>query len=245
MPHIKIAAEQLFYFMGVPITNTVLTTFIIVILMIIIGITFKKQISLIPGRLQNVLEIIIEKLLNLMEGIFGSQKEAKKYFPFIASIFLFILFSNWLGILPGIGSIGFLEKHDDKVTFVPFFRSGASDFNFTLALAIISIIAINIFGIIAIGFFKHFQKFFTFKSPINFFVGIFEFISEISKIISLSLRLFGNVLAGEILLVIITFLIPLAIPVPFLLLEIFIGFIQALVFAMLTAVFISFAVSYH
>ncbi len=138
-----------------------------------------------------------------------------------------------------MGSVG------GKNVFIPFFRSSASDLNFTLALAIVAVVLVHILGVAAIGAGKHISKFFTLKSPLDFFVGILEFISEIAKMISFSFRLFGNVFAGEVLLVITAFLVPYLVPVPFLALEIFVGFIQALVFAMLTTVFISIAVSNH
>lgn len=243
--HIQIAPEKLFDFFGIPITNTLFTGVIVVFLLILLSFIFKKKIKEIPGYLQGILEILIEKILDFLEGIFGSRQKAEKYFPFIASIFLFILLCNWFGILPGIGSIGFFEEHGDKKIFVPFFRSAASDLNFTLALAIIAILFINIAGVLAIGFFKHIEKFFSFKNPLNFFIGILEFVSEFSKIVSLAFRLFGNIFAGEVLLVIIAFLAPALIPIPFLFLEIIVGFMQALVFSMLTAVFTSMAVNYQ
>ena len=124
-------------------------------------------------------------------------------------------------------------------------RSGASDINTTLALAIIALFFVHVIGIGAIGFWKHVGKFFTLRSPVDFFVGILEFISEIAKMISFSFRLFGNVFAGEVLLIIMAFLAPYVVPVPFLGLELFVGFIQALVFAMLTTVFISLATAHH
>ena len=144
-----------------------------------------------------------------------------------------------------MGSIGFFEIKEGKELFVPFLRSGASDINTTLALAIIALFFVHVIGISAIGFWKHIGKFFTLKSPVDFFVGILEFISEIAKMISFSFRLFGNVFAGEVLLIIMAFLAPYVVPVPFLGLELFVGFIQALVFAMLTTVFISLATAHH
>jgi len=114
-----------------------------------------------------------------------------------------------------------------------------------LALAITAVLLVNIMGVRATGFGAHMRKFFTLKSPVDFFVGILEFIAEFAKIVSFSFRLFGNVFAGEVLLAITAFLVPFFIPVPFLMLEVFVGFIQALVFSMLTMVFISLAVQHH
>lgn len=245
MPHIEIAAEKILTVAGFPITNTLLTSWMVLIILLCATFIVFRKLSLVPPALQNVLEFFIEAFLGLMDGVFGSREKAEKYFPVVATIFLFVLLSNWLGILPGVGSIGFFEETESGKTFVPFFRSAASDLNFTLALALIAVFLINLLGIAAIGVGKHVSKFFSLKSPIDFFVGILEFISEIAKMISFSFRLFGNIFAGEVLLVITAFLIPYAIPVPFLMLEIFVGFVQALVFAMLTMVFISIAVTEH
>lgn len=245
MLHIEIAAEKIGELFGLPITNTLLMGWITVVLLVAAAIFVSWKISIIPGFIQNLLEIVVERFVGLMESVVGSRANAEKYFPIVATIFLFVLLSNWLGILPGIGSIGIFEEHDGKEVFVPLFRSAASDLNFTLALAVSVVVAINVFGVAALGFFKHVGKFISFKGPIDFFVGILELISEIAKMISFAFRLFGNVFAGEVLLVITAFLVPYFIPVPFLMLEIFVGFVQALVFAMLTTVFISIAVAEH
>lgn len=243
-PHIEIAAEKLFYFAGLPVTNTLVMSVGAAGLLISLGIPLRKA-GLIPAFFQNLIEIVAEKFLDLMQGMFGSREKAEQYFPLIATIFLFVLLSNWLGIFPGVGSLGFYEEMRGEKTFVPFFRSAASDLNFTLALGVVAVMAVNFFGITAIGLWKHIGKFFSLKSPLDFFVGILEFISEFAKMVSFSFRLFGNVFAGEVLLVITAFLAPYIVPLPFLVLEIFVGFIQALVFAMLTMVFISIAVSHH
>ncbi len=180
-----------------------------------------------------------------MEKVLGSREKAERYFPFIATIFTLILFSNWLGIFPGVGSIGLYQVDAGQKVFIPFFRSVASDLNFTIALAIISVIATNVYGVLAKGIGKHISHFISFKDPISFFVGILEIIGEIAKTISFSFRLFGNVFAGEVLLIITGFLAPYIVPIPFLMLELFVGFIQALVFATLTLVFISIAIEDH
>ena len=156
---------------------------------------------------------------------------------------LFILLSNWLGLIPGVGTFGMEAEHHGHHVFVPFLRAPASDLNTTLAFAIISVSITNIFGIAAIGFAKHIGKFVSFKSPIAFFVGILEGVAEIAKILSFSFRLFGNVFAGEVLLVVVASLIPYIAPLPFLGLEVFVGFIQALVFSMLTLIFIKVAIT--
>ncbi len=245
MPQIEIAAEKIINLFGLPVTNTLLTSWMVTALLAVVALFLKKGINIVPARLQNIFEFFVEKFLGMMEGVFGTREKSEKYFPTVATIFIFILLSNWFGILPGIGSVGFLEEHEGKELLIPLFRSAASDINFTLALAVIAVFLVNTLGITAVGFGKHISRFFSLKSPLDFFVGILEFISEIAKMISFSFRLFGNVFAGEVLLIITAFLIPYAVPVPFLMLEIFVGFIQALVFSMLTMVFISIAVSHH
>lgn len=245
MPHIEIAAEKLFEVLGLPVTNTLVMGWMVIgVLTALVFLLFKK-ISILPSTPQNIFEVFIERFLSLMEGVFSSRAKAEKYLPLVATIFVFILISNWLGIFPGVGSVGFFEERGGEKILVPFFRSPASDLNFTLALALIAVSLINILGVTAIGFSKHISRFFSFRGPLDFFVGILEFISEIAKMVSFSFRLFGNVFAGEVLLVITAFLMPVLVPVPFLMLEIFVGFIQALVFAMLTTVFIGIAVSDH
>ena len=177
-----------------------------------------------------------------MEQVLQDRKQAKKFFPLVATLFLFILLNNWIGVLPGAGSIGFFEIDHGHEVFVPFFRAAKSDLNTTLALAFISMAAIQFYGIRKLGFFKYWSKFFVFtKGPIYFFVGILELIGEFAKVISFSFRLFGKVFAGEVLLVIMMALVPLIIPLPFFFLEFFVGLIQALVFAMLTLIFLKVA----
>ncbi|MEK7212356.1 MAG: F0F1 ATP synthase subunit A, partial [Patescibacteria group bacterium] len=190
--------------------------------------------------IQGLVEVFLETLLGLMDTVFGDRRKSEKYLPLIATIFLFVLFSNWLGLVPGVGSIVF---HGEETS--PLLRSPSADLNFTLGLAIIAVISANIFGIAAIGFWRHLAKFFNFKSPIGFFIGLIELVSEVAKMISFSFRLFGNIFAGEVLLIIVAFLVPYIVPLPFLFLEVFVGFVQALIFSMLTIVFIAIATTSH
>ncbi|HIQ51456.1 MAG TPA: F0F1 ATP synthase subunit A, partial [Nautiliaceae bacterium] len=160
---------------------------------------------------------------------------------------------------PGLGTIGVLEIHEGKKIIIPFIRSSSADLNFTLAIAIVSVISTQLLGILSIGFLKHLSKYLPFKKLfkitygflpvpsfqgfIEFFASFLEIFAELAKIISFSFRLFGNIFAGEVLLIVITFLIPYLIPLPFLFLEIFVGFVQALIFSMLTLVFLTMATS--
>lgn len=245
MPHIEIAAEKLINVLGFPITNTLVTSWIVVALLCMGAFALSRRIRLIPSGVQNIFEFFVESFLSLMEGVFGSRDKAERYFPIVATLFLFIIISNWFGIFPGVGAFGFFEHKDEHDVFVPLLRSAASDLNVTLALGIVAMTLVNVAGVSALGFRAHARKFFTLGNPVNTFVGILELLSEFAKIISFSFRLFGNVFAGEVLLVIVGLLVPYGAPVPFLLLEVFVGFIQALVFAMLTMVFMSIAVAHH
>lgn len=241
MEEISLKAEELFSIYGFPVTNGLFLTLVVSLILITLSFIVKNNVKIIPGKLQSVAEMGIEGLLNLMESTLGSMQKAEKYFPLVASIFLFIMCSNLLGLMPGVGSI-WMENSGKEI---PLFRSPAADLNFTLAFAVISVFVTNILGMTAIGAFKHIGKFINFSNPIAFFIGILELVSEFAKIISLSFRLFGNVFAGEILLMIVSFLAPYFIPLPFMMLEIFVGLIQAFVFAMLTLVSIALHTAQH
>ncbi len=241
MEEISLKAQQLFSLGNYSVTNGLLLTFVVSIILISLSFVISRKVKIIPGKLQAVAEMGVEGLLNLMESTLGSALKAQKYFPLVATIFIFILCSNLLGIFPGVGSV-WMENSGAEV---PLFRSPAADLNFTLAFAVISVLLTNIIGMASVGTFKHLGKFFNFSSPINFFIGILELISEVAKIISLSFRLFGNVFAGEVLLTIISFLAPYFIPLPFLFLEIFVGAIQAFIFATITLVSISLHTAEH
>ena len=236
MEHISIVAETVFHIGPFPVTNTILTAWIVMCILVIVSFCIYKGMSYIPKKLQNGAEALIEALLDFMETVGGSRDAAKRFFPIVATIFLYVLFSNWLGVFPGVGSIGIHEIREGKEVFIPFFRSAYSDLNMTLALALMTVILSHLFGLWHVGAKHHLGKFIILKSPIAFFTGILEIIGEFSKIISLSFRLFGNIFAGEVLLIIIGSLIPYVIPVPFLGLELFVGLIQAIIFAVLAMV---------
>ncbi|TXI31780.1 MAG: F0F1 ATP synthase subunit A [Niabella sp.] len=234
--HVSITPETVFHiFETIPVTNSVLTTIFVSTFLVFFSLIIRLGIKFIPGKAQIITESMIGGLYDLTENITG--ENAKKFFPFIATFFMFILFSNWFGLLPLLG-IG--VKHEESI--IPFLRPATTDLNGTIALALISVITTQIIGIKALGANVHFSKFFNFSSPINFFVGILELVGEISKVISFSFRLFGNIFAGEVLLSVMFFLLPLALPIPFLGLELFVGFIQAAVFSILTLVFFQMAV---
>ena len=234
---------------GFPITNSFFMTIVVSSIVIIGTLIFHKKKDSVPRGFQNFAESILEALLNLVDGVTGDRVQTRKFFPIVATIFIFVIISNWIGLLPGMGTIGFNQIHHGEEVFVSIIRSPSADLNTTAALAIIAVIAAQMMGITAIGVKKYAGKFFVspFKKPyfIGMFVGVLEIISEFAKIISFSFRLFGNVFAGEVLLLVMLALIPLFVPLPFLFLEVFVGFIQALVFAMLTLVFFKMATEAH
>ncbi|MEK7658641.1 MAG: F0F1 ATP synthase subunit A [Patescibacteria group bacterium] len=241
MEEISLKVQELFKIGNFGVTNSLFLTAIVSLILLSVAFLIYKKINIIPGKLQSVVEMGTEGLLGLMESTLGSMEKAERYFPLIATIFIFIMASNLMGILPGVGSL-MIENAGKEV---PLFRSPAADLNFTLAFAVISVIVTNILGMMAVGVFPHIRKFINFKNPISFFIGILELISEMAKIISLSFRLFGNVFAGEVLLTIIFFLAPYFIPLPFLFLELFVGLIQAFIFSMITLVSISLHTTAH
>jgi len=241
MLSISLKAENIFSIAGFPVTNAVLLAAVVLIFLAVMAVVLKQKLKLVPSGLQNTLEILVEGGLGLMDSVLGDRKNSEKYLPLVFTVFLFVLFSNWFGLLPGVGSI----MVNTAAGSVPLLRSPASDLNFTLALALIVITFVNVLGIAAVGLGSRLSVFFNFKGPIDFFIGILELISEFAKIISFSFRLFGNVFAGEVLLAIMAFLVPYLVPLPFMFLEIFVGFIQAFIFAMLTLVFVAMAVVSH
>lgn len=228
METITVAAKEVLNINGLAITNTFIWTLLISIALLIFLIAVMSKAKIVPGKTQNFIEFILETFLNFCDSLTGCRQTTLKIFPLAAGFFLLILCCNLMELIPGLGVISFL-------------RSPSSDLNFTVALALIAIIFINYSAIKQLGPFSYLSRFFNFKNPIQFFVGLLELISEFAKIISLSMRLFGNMFAGEALLIVISSLVVWLVPLPFLALEVLIGFIQALVFATLTVVFYTIA----
>jgi F-type H+-transporting ATPase subunit a len=238
---IHLAPLALFHIQGVPITNTLVTALIVSVLLILIGFFVGRSLKLKPTKLQLVLEMLVTYPYQLTRDTLENDAVAERVFPLIMTIFLFVLGVNWFGLLPiteGIGVHGAEE-------IVPFLYSPSTDLNFTLALALVAFFTIEIFGIATLGFMKYGGKFITFASPIAFVVGLIELVSEVARLISFSFRLFGNVFAGKVLILVILFFVPYVLPVPFQAFEIFVGFIQAAIFALLTLFFTKIAISGH
>jgi F-type H+-transporting ATPase subunit a len=242
---ISIVAEKLFSIGSLPITNALLIAFLVSFFLVIVLGGVRRKMQLIPRGAQNVVEVIFEELLALMDSVLQDKAQTRKFFPLIATIFLFVLLSNWVGLLPGVGTVGLTHLQDGHATIIPFLRSTSADINFTLALSLIVVLAIQASGIAALGLAKYGKKFFIspFHKPygIGTVLGLLELMGEFAKLLSFSFRLFGNVFAGEVLLIVMLHLVPYFIPLPFLFLEIFVGLIQAAVFAMLTLVFLKMA----
>lgn len=188
------------------------------------------------------MEAVIEPLYNFSEQVVGNY--ASVFFPLAATFFFFIILGNWSGLVPGVGSIGFFEVEEGHQVLVPFLRGATADLNTTLALALFSVGAIQFYGLSLLKL-PYLKRFFNLKTPVDLFVGILELFSDVAKIISFSFRLFGNVFAGEVLLIVMAFFVPFLVPFPFLILEIFVGFIQALIFTTLTLVFLNVATAGH
>ncbi len=240
--HISIAAEKLFYIGPIPVTNSLLVTWITILLFMILIVVVRIKKSIIPVGIQNVVEYILEFFYRTVCDAIEDEDKGRKFFPLVMTIFLFVLIINWLGLLPGFGSIGFFHTKGEHKAFIPLLRGASADLNTTIALALISVFLTQVFSIRYLGLRGYIGRFIKLKNPIMFFVGILELIAELAKIISFSFRLFGNIFAGEVLLLVMITLIPFIIPIPFLVLEIFVGFIQALVFALLTLFFIKIAI---
>lgn len=236
--HIALAAERLGTLFGIPITNTLLAAWVVMTVLIVTAILVGRKPTLIPGKVQNFFEMIVEFVLGYMENILGSRKKAEQFFPLIATIFLFIGLSNLFDFIPLYGS---LVLHHGAES-IALFRPVNTDLNVTLALAIIAVFSIEIAGIAALGFVRYGSKFLNFSSPLNFIVGIIELVSELSRFVSFSFRLFGNIFAGEVLLAVVAFFVPYVLPVPLMAFETFVGVVQAAVFAMLTLFFIKLAI---
>ena len=315
-PTISLPAETVTTIGPLNVTNTIIVTVIADIVLILFAVRATRKIrkgspdAEIPRGAQNIFELIIDMLYGLSKSVAGSN--AVKIFPWMATIFLFVLFANWSSQFPGIESIGKIEpahkgigypkvaiipgflytvdqsqpivvdeatvspaaesvaaeaeqhqeteaaaghgaegEHPEAYHIVPFFRTPTSDINTTLALALITMFMVQVFGVRALGG-RYFYKFVNIPELrrgglgiMMFIVGFLELISEIARILSFTFRLLGNIFAGGVLLLVMMYIVPFFIPLPFQGLELFVGFIQALVFAMLALVFMNMAMASH
>ena len=224
---IVLKPEILGFYRNLPITNTLLVGWIAMGILIITSIFVRVNLRSVPGILQNIFEIVIDYAHVLVTSLAGDKK-TKIFFPFMITFFFYIIITNWLGLLPGFGTITYKGE--------PLLRSTNSDLNMTLGLALTSAVATHILAIKYLGIKSYFLRWVA-LNPIFLFVGILEIISEFTKIVSLSFRLFGNIFAGEVAIFAVTGIFAFILPLPFYFLEIIVGFVQAAIFAMLTLVF--------
>ena len=242
MAQIALAPEVIATLGNFRITNTVLATIIVDVVLLSLVLYIRTTISKIPSKIQLIAEEAISYFYSLTEQIAG--RFANTIFPWFASFFIFIFFANIIGLLPGFGSIGFFTHAQGQKVFIPLLRATTSDFNATLGLAAISLAATHILAIKYNGFIDYLKRFFS-LNPIYLFVGVLELVSEFTKVISLSFRLFGNIYAGEVVIHTISSMFAFVAPIPFLLLESIVALVQAMVFSMLTMVFMSILITPH
>lgn len=268
--HVSIQAESLFEIGLGPLgtfnfTNSFLMMIVVMALLIIGGAVIARRATLIPGRAQSIFEMVTEFLLNLVEATAG-KRVGRRIFPLIGALFIFIIVANYSGLLPGVGTIYWeRDEHHDEAALVvasvsqpsvdvtiaaaeegehhappPILRAPNADLNMTLAMALITFTVVQFAGVATFGVWGRIKHM---GDP--WFMFPIELISEISRIVSLSFRLFGNIFAGEVLVLMLTFLMPFLIVDIIYGLELFVGFIQAAVFALLTLVFATMAVEHH
>jgi F-type H+-transporting ATPase subunit a len=236
--HVSLKPEIIGHLGTLPITNTLLMTWIVVVLLALFGFWLGRSAKTIPGRIQTLVEWVFETVYDFIAETLGSRELARRFFPLLATLFLFIATANILEFIPGVGSLGVVRGDE----FIPLLRSMNTDLNSTLALTIIAVLTIEVTGVAMLGFFTYAGKFINFSSPVNFIVGIIELVSEVSRLVSFSFRLFGNIFAGEVLLAVVGFFVPYIIPVPLMAFELFVGVIQGVVFAMLLLFFLKLAI---
>jgi F-type H+-transporting ATPase subunit a len=241
--HIVLHAEPLFHIGGLRITNSMLLGWLVSALLVIVFVRAASKVKITTGSTAvSVIELLCDGVTNLAADVMHNRQRAARYAPFLITLFCFILFNNWAGLLPGVGTITY---HGE-----PLFRPWTSDLTGTLALSLSSIVIVLIYSIRELGLFGFLKHYFSNKpwNPINLFVGLLEVLGELTRVASLALRLFGNVFAGEALLVVLSAITSYGSPVatlPFVLMEFFVGFIQAFVFTTLVIVYLTLATSHH
>ncbi|MFZ3074238.1 MAG: F0F1 ATP synthase subunit A [Minisyncoccales bacterium] len=236
MEEISVAAPVLFEIAGIAVTNTAFWIVLIAIGLAVFFASVFGKAKIVPGKVQNFLEFILETFLDFCDSITNSRSKTLQIFPFAMTLFLLIWVSNLLELVPGLGVF-------------PILRSPSSDLNFTFGLAALSIFYVNYLALRNLGLVPYLGKFFNFKSPVLLFVGLLEMMGEFTRIISLSMRLFGNLFAGEVLLMVVSsgihWTLAYFVPLPFLGLEVLVGFLQAFIFSSLIVVFYSTATEAH
>ena len=241
--HVSLAAYHIGDLWGLPITSTLLTSWTVVGILLISAFLIGRSLKLVPGRGQVAVEAVMSGAFDYMAETLENRELAKKYFPLIMTMFLFIVAGNLIGLLPFVGPVGIHNVTGEHGGLTPLLYPMNTDLNIPLALAIVAFIAIEFAGITALGVFKYAGKFLNFHSVVGFVVGLIELISELARLITFSFRLFGNIFAGKVLLLLALSFIPYLLPVPLLVYEVFVGVIQAIIFSLLTLFFIKIAVT--
>jgi F-type H+-transporting ATPase subunit a len=242
--HVAIKAETLFHIGPIAVTNSMVGTLIVFVLLASLAWWASRNHAVVPSRLQSLLEFPVEFLAGIVRGQHATRW--RSVLPPVLAIFLIVLFSNYVGLLPGVGTIGLHVVEDGHEAVVPIIRPASADLNFTLALALIAFVLFVSWGIRANGLKGYLKETFIANPPyMTPLMTPIHIVSELSRIISLSMRLFGNVFAGEILLAVMLALTFAIIPVAFLGLEMIFGAVQALVFALLTLTYITLATAGH
>jgi len=276
-PHVVLPAAAIFDIGGFPIYNTLLASWLTLLVLVAVFYFGTRKMKLIPRGCQNAVEAVYVALYNFMEAAAG-EENARRFFPVIATIFLYIIMAAFISLLPGFDTIGIGHSGEEAgalygtyqgwIVEEPLLRKANTDINFPLALAIVSFFFVEYCGIRALGIRRYGSKFVRvdqllhslgqlvrgkvlsglsglFTGVIDIFIGAMEALSEFVRIISFTFRLFGNMTAGMVLLLVVSFLIPWVVALPFYGLEMLFGFIQALIFGGLTLVFAIIAVSPH
>ena len=242
VPEVHLAPQKIFTIGGFTVTNTLISAWLTTLVILLLFGLGTRRMSMVPGRLQGLLEMLVEALYGFIKGIAG-EYYARRFFPILATIFVFVAFNAWMALLPIYPTVGFKAEGADHVT-THLLRSAGTDINMPLALALIAFVFIEAWGF-RVHRFGYLREFFRFGNPVQTFIGLLELISHFIRIISFTFRLFGNMLAGEIVLFMMTFLTFFVTPIIFYGLEILVGGVQALVFMGLTLVFTVLAVAPH
>ncbi|PKM91029.1 hypothetical protein CVU82_04365 [Candidatus Falkowbacteria bacterium HGW-Falkowbacteria-1] len=232
---ISLSSDILFNIGNFPVSNTFFWTVITSIFLMSVFVLSARKMKSVPGGFQNFLEMLLEGAYSFVESVVGPGKAAKRIFPLVATMFIFILFSNLIVYIPGQSAVSLYRDGGS----VAVFRAIMSDYSLVLVMTLIAVITTQIVAIAVVGPFKYLGKFINLKGPLDFFLGIMDLVGEIAKIVSLSFRLFGNIFAGEVLGMVMLFLAPFFVPLPFMFLGLLTAVVQAFVFAVLTLVFVS------
>ncbi len=264
--NIVVSAEVLFEVGPFVVTNSILTTWVVMAILTILAWIVRSRLVECPAprSAQNIVQTIFEGLLDYLERFAGPL--ARKYFTIAASFFISILAMNLFSLFPGFGSIGLWRGEGEVREFIPLLRGATADLNTTVALAFLSVLSAQVFGIYIQGPLTYISRFVRIGSFVEFFrqlpsgkvqpglllngvldlfIGLLEIFEELTKVLSFSFRLFGNMFGGEVLLLVIAFILPYVISLPFIGLEIMSGFVQAVIFMILSTAFAVRAASTH